>query len=80
MKLQEYIETTGLTPMSFARKCGLTPALVYHALSGVKRIEITTALIIEKMSNGDVQALDLCKPEVQEKIKRLESPFKKLKK
>jgi len=78
MKLKDYMKLMDITPKAFSRKSELTPTLIYKALNGVSRIDIRTALIIEKMTNGDVSLLELCDDEFQEKYKRIKSPFRKI--
>lgn len=78
MKLSKYLELTDQSVRSFSKKCELTPAIIHFAVQGDRSINLKTALIIEKMTNGDVSPIDLCNEEFQEKTKRLKSPFKKL--
>lgn len=78
MKLSEYLKNTEQSVRSFAKKCEMSDDKIHFALQGKRSIPLKTALIIEKMTNGDVPILDLCDHEFLEKIKKIKSPFKKL--
>jgi len=80
MNLKKYFQVVDTTPMAFSRICELHPALIYKILYGNCRIDVKTALLIEKMTNGDVSLLELCDNEFLEKIKRLKSPYRKIRK
>jgi len=77
MKLQEYINWTGLSIRKFASKCSIEPSVVYKAVQENHRIDVTTALMIEKATNSEVKAIELCSPEFQEKYEKFESAFKR---
>jgi hypothetical protein len=80
MKLKEYLEATEQSVRAFAKKCDLTNSIIHFAVEGKRAINLKTALLIEKMTNGDVPLLELCDEEFKNKLKKTTSPFKKLKK
>ncbi len=78
MKLYEYLKGTDQSVRAFARKCELSEAKIHFVIEGKREITLKTALIIEKMTNGDVPLIELCDEEFQVKIKKIRSPFKRL--
>lgn len=80
MKLGHYLKILDQSVRSFAKKCNLSDDKIHFVLQEKRNVPLKTALIIEKMTNGDVSMLELCDQDFQEKLKKIESPFRKLKK
>lgn len=78
MKLRQYLKEINQSVRFFAKSCGLSEAKISFAVEGVREIPLETALIIQKISNGDVTLNDLCKEEFLQKLSKMQSPFKKL--
>lgn len=78
MNLQEYLDIIGITKAAFATRLGITPHIIYAVINGTRTLSLFNGLLIEKATNGDVKAIDLCSQEERDKINRMESPYKKL--
>jgi len=79
MKLSQYLKSLDQSVRSFAKKCNLSDDKIHFVLQEKRNVPLKTALIIERMTNGDVSMVELCDQDFQEKLKTIESPFKKLK-
>ena len=58
MKLSEYLEHRGISARKFAEKAKISPPTIRNAIKG-KDIWLSTALKIEKASEGKVKCKDL---------------------
>ena len=59
MKIADYLKEHNLTDAEFARKIGVTRAMVGRYRKGTAIPEIVTALRIEKATGKEVRAVDL---------------------
>jgi DNA-binding transcriptional regulator YdaS (Cro superfamily) len=69
MKLREYLEKKGIKITSFARQIGVTETTMHNILSG-KDLKLTTALKIERLTEGAVKCCELGPQEAPPPSKR----------
>ena len=78
MKLKEYLQLTGCSAKAFAKFCGLSVNRIYFILDESREVGLKTAILIEKVTNGDVSILDVCDKKFIEELQNVKSPFRKL--
>lgn len=67
MKLKEYLKEHDDTAARFARKVGVTPAVICNLINKKKDTYLSVALKIEEASGGAVKPKDLIDPTLWKK-------------
>jgi plasmid maintenance system antidote protein VapI len=63
MRLQEYLETEGITIKKFASRVGVTAQTIKNIMNSTRDVKISTALKIQQLTHGIVSCEDMCDPE-----------------